>query len=445
MREEKREAEISLCKSYLLPIFKVIEYKNYYLVIFIEIAKWIIINNKIQKKIFNSISERKTVKELIEIYPEDEEDIIYILTQLEAKNIEKTIPHSIFENKKLHLHLTNRCNLRCYHCYVESGVESKNELSFEEIKELCISFKNKGGTHISLTGGEPTLREDFEDIVLHASGIGLKVSIFSNGCLWTEEKIKRLPKNIEGIQISLDGYDEKSNSVVRGKGEFNKALNTIDLFVKNGVKVKIAVTPEYETLKNNSENFVSFTKQLLNKYGTRIEVNYSYYLMIGRELKQELINERKSEYYNLIDKIVTQLYENADEEVFIRNLRNSKIFDSCGYGGLNVMANGDYYFCDRIPDVGKIGNIRCESFESIFEKMQKAENLGKTDNFKPCGKCELKYICGGGCRVEYFPDFAKESDIDKINFNLLPPRDCTEENKEKLYNLMISLNERFYE
>lgn len=446
MNSQKKEVEISLEKRYVLPSYKIVEYNDFNIVVFFEIAKWIIICNEKQKHIFTSISEGKKIKELLQLYPDNENNIIYLLTQLEAKNVERTVQRSIFENRKLHLHLTNRCNLRCPHCYMKSGNFFEKELSFDEIKKLCTDFKSVGGTHLSLTGGEPTVRNDFEDILVYACDIGLKVSIFSNGCLWDNEKIKRINKdNLEGVQISVDGYDEESNSVVRGKGSFEKAIKTIDLFVQNGIKVKIAVTPDYEFLKNHKEDYVLFAKNLLEKYGKKVEINYSYYLMEGRELSYEKVLSRKSEYYSLIDDIVKQLYENIEEDSFIENIRENKIFDSCGYGGLNVMANGDYYFCDRIPDVSKIGNVLDEPFDIIFLKMKKAEEAGKVDNFKPCGDCELKYICGGGCRAEYFKEFTNINDIENIDFNKIKPRICQNENKEKFYSLMIKLNERFYE
>ena len=139
--EYKKEVEISLDKKYVLPSYKIIEYKNSNIVIFFEIAKWIIIGNEKQKQIFTSISEGKKIEELIKLYPSNEEDIVYLLTQLEAKNIERTKSRSIFENRKLHLHLTNRCNLRCPHCYMKSGEVEKKELSTEEIKKLCKDFQ----------------------------------------------------------------------------------------------------------------------------------------------------------------------------------------------------------------------------------------------------------------------------------------------------------------
>lgn len=109
------------------------------------------------------------------------------------------------------------------------------------------------------------------------------------------------------------------------------------------------------------------------------------------------------------------------------------------------MSNGDVYFCDRIPDASKIVNIREIEYDVLFELIKKACNKGLIDNFRPCNKCELKYICGGGCRAEYFREFTLCKDIDSIDFSKINPRKCDSKHKDFIYNLMIKTNKYFYD
>lgn len=442
----EKEVEISIEKSYKLPKFHIVEFKEYTLAIAVESAKWIVLYNKEQREILKMLAQGYTIKEVLEKYNDYQDDVTEVLTQIEAKMIETAQVKSIFSNTKLHLHLTNRCNLRCPHCYMESGTVQKDELSTEEIKTLCANFHKYGGTDISLTGGEPTVHPDFCQIVKFVSDLGIRTSIFSNGCFWDEEKVKFISKqNIDGIQISLDGYDEASNAVVRGNGAFGKALNSIDLLIKNQVNVKVAVTAPYEVLKNHQNEYIQFSKHLLNKYGSdAIQIDYSHFFMPGRNLTVEKIKAVKDEYFRLVDEVVFGIYGDISEDTFVDNIIDHCIFDSCGYGSLNVMADGDFYFCDRIPDVGKIGNIREMSFDEIYRLMKKAEDAGKIDHFKPCNQCELKYICGGGCRAEHFREFTMISNVSNIDFNCIKPRTCKREDKEKIYELMVKTNERFF-
>lgn len=443
--DEEKELELSVDKIYKLPEFTYIEYNGFCLAIAPDIGKWIVLENNVQLEILKMLANNVMIANVMEKYDEYEDDVISVLTQIEAKRIDSEERKSVFTNTRLHLHLTNKCNLKCPHCYMNSGTGYENELSTEEIKKLCADFKECGGTDVSLTGGEPTVRSDFFDIAEYIDNLGMKLSIFTNGYIWDSEKVERLSKlKVEGVQISIDGYDEVSNSKVRGPGAFEHALNAVDLFIKQQIYVKVAVTAPYDIIKSHQDDYIRFSNYLLDTYGRdSIEINYSYFFMQGREISQEEIEKNKNDYYKLVDKVVKSIYKDIDEDSFVDNV-SSSIYDSCGFGGLNVMANGDFYFCDRIPDVNKSGNIRTKSFEEIFKLMKIAEDLGRIDNFEPCGNCELKYICGGGCRAEYFKDFTKISDITKVDFSSIPARKCDRKNKEKYYKLMIETNERFF-
>lgn len=443
--EDEKELELSVDKVYCLPAFQIVKYQRYYLAIVPEQAKWIVLGNKEQLEILDMLQKKAAIIDVLEKYKDFQDDVIDVLTQIEAKRLEDAQAKSIFLNTRLHLHVTNQCNMRCPHCYMESGAAYSDELSTDEIKELCRRFSHIGGTDVSLTGGEPTVRSDFFELVEYISGLGMKVSIFSNGLIWDEERVKRLAaQNIEGVQISIDGYDEASNSEIRGKGAFDRALNAVHLFVKHHIYVKIAVTAPYERICKHQAEYIAFAKGLLEKCGNdAIEFNFSYFFMPGRELSASRVEAIKREYYTLVDQVVAAIYGDVSEDSFVSNVMNC-VRDSCGYGGLNVMANGDFYFCDRIPDVSKIGNIRNMPFEKVFRLMKIAENAGKIDNFKPCGACELKYICGGGCRAEHFKQFTQIKDVTDIDFVRIAPRVCDRAEKEKFYELMLKTNERFY-
>lgn len=136
--------------------------------------------------------------------------------------------------------ITDRCNLRCKHCYRSNRI---NEITREEadliIEEL---YKNKVGC-VALTGGEPCLAQEFIYIVelLHEKGI--KTEIATNGYYITDDMINMFKKNqISIIQISVDGYNKKVNDFIRGAGTFEIIKNNIKLLLDNGIKVVIAHT-----------------------------------------------------------------------------------------------------------------------------------------------------------------------------------------------------------
>jgi len=441
----EKEVELSTNKVYALPTFQLIQHKGCHLAIAADLARWLVLKNDEQRHILNELINKSSIGDILEKFNDSQENVLDVLTQIEATGIETLQKKSIFSNTRLHLHLTNQCNLHCPHCYMASGAAYDDELSTKEIKELCANFCSIGGTHVSLTGGEPTIRSDFFEIVEHIHRLGMKTAIFSNGILWNEEKVQRISAcDIEGVQISVDGYDEPSNAVVRGPGVFRRALEVIDLFISHRIYVKVAVTAPYKILKEHQSEYATFFKGLIEKYGhNALEINFSYFLMPGRELDASEIEETKEEYCKLVDQVVASIYGDMSEDSFVSNIIDG-VYDSCGYGGLNVMANGDFYFCDRIPDVKKVGNIRNMPFPEIYRRMKIAEERGRIDYFTPCGSCELKYICGGGCRAEYFKEFTETEDITHVNHKNIQPRKCDKETKEKFYELMVKTYERFY-
>ena len=444
----QKQKELSLDKSYGLPQHVIVPYDCLKIAIFPDIANWILLKNAIQENIFHSIADDKLcVQELMDAYKDNHDDLIYVLTQIEAKQIESHQQKSIFSNKKLHLHLTNMCNLRCPHCYMKSGVPDENELTTDEVLKLIEDFKSVAcGNSIDFTGGEPTVRKDFFKVVEFADSLGLEVNVYTNGVNWSEDEIRRFSKlKNRNVQISIDGYNEETNALIRGQGSFAKSIKSLGLFVKNKVRVRVAVTPVFEILKEHKTEYVNFLKGIIEKYGEdNVSINVSQEIMVGRYISSDQISAFEDEYYHLVDSLIEDVIPNCDNDGFVLNIIDS-LFDSCGYGGLNVVANGDFYFCDRIPDMKKpYGNIRNMDFSEISKLMRCAEDVGRIGNLKPCGDCEIRNICGGGCRIVQFKGFSDITDVEHVDFSKIEPRACDYETKARFYKLMVENNERFY-
>jgi len=137
---------------------------------------------------------------------------------------------------KLNISITYRCNLRCKTCNIWK--KPKIDLPLDCLKAIFRKFRNV--SWISLTGGEPFLREDLVDIVRSA----LKecpslhtISIPTNGFL-TEKILKDVKKILKldipslYVSVSLDGLEEVHDSIRVVKGSFKRAVNTFRLLKK---------------------------------------------------------------------------------------------------------------------------------------------------------------------------------------------------------------------
>ena len=134
---------------------------------------------------------------------------------------------------------TKTCNLKCKHCYIERNPYKNEEdfISLDKIKQALIYIKGKRLNSIYLTGGEPLMHPDFNQILRMC----LKVSnttVMSNGVMINDKKARFLRKIDDESQfetiyrISLDSIDEIENDILRGRGSFRKALGAIMSLLK---------------------------------------------------------------------------------------------------------------------------------------------------------------------------------------------------------------------
>ncbi|KAF7850775.1 hypothetical protein BT93_L5022 [Corymbia citriodora subsp. variegata] len=146
----------------------------------------------------------------------------------------------------LRISLTERCNLRCQYCMPAEGVEltpSSQLLSQSEIVSLANLFVTSGVNKIRLTGGEPTIRKDIEDICLQLSNLkGLKTLAMTTNGITLARKLPKLKEfGLNSINISLDTLvPAKFEFLTRRRGH-EKVLESINAAVDLGYNpVKVA-------------------------------------------------------------------------------------------------------------------------------------------------------------------------------------------------------------
>lgn len=423
-----------------------INFADSILVIAPAFANWIVLKSASQVSIFDFLRKGYSIKDTLSKNIFSKDDVSFVVTQIEARRFYVTrIKRSNDQNRSMHLYLTNGCNLSCPHCYMFSGIVNREELSTKEIFDLIYDFKKvTKGSSITISGGEPSTRADFDDVVKYSSDLGLKVKVLTNGTLMTPERVVSLSKYLYSIQISIDGYSEETNSLIRGKGSFQKSLEAVDSFVRHGVKTSIAVTPAYKTLKNHVNEYVDFARNLLAKYkGYPFQIKFSDGLIDGRNIKP---SERYNhDYYTFYKKIQEDLYgPDFDAISFAHSFKNGIIIDNCMFGLFSIASNGNVYFCARIEKLMPVANVRSTSFHEIYIKSKAAQEATAVCKLEPCKSCELRFICGGGCRIDEFPELVYRTSFEYINYSKVPPRHCNQKIKNMFYDLMIRSNKFLY-
>ena len=431
---------ISEDTKFTLPVkIKKVIYKEKIFVISPETASWIILENEEQWQFFQlltSLDLGNALKQFCGAY----ENAQYTVTQIVAKHFDNQLVKPKNNGGSMQMYLTNECNMRCPHCYMFAGLKKDRELSTKEIFDIISSFKKHGGNNIVFSGGEIALRTDLYEILKYSCDLGISNEILTNGTLWNADLVKKVAPLITRVQISIDGYDEATNSLIRGKGNFSKALNAVNLFYESNVDTEISVTPYLDKkLAENYQCYIDFARMLNQKYSrANFLVKFTFDVLNGRDIC--VSEKQKKDYQSIVTKIYNELYGDFVDKPFLEFHKHGGIENNCDYGNVAISADGNVCLCPIIPEMKPVGNIRVNSFDELLDIAQKARSLSNINNLSPCKDCELKYICGGECRIKHFSGF-KENDLQEIATS---KRVCSQDHKNMFYDMMLKLNDEMY-
>ncbi|MEJ2695113.1 MAG: radical SAM protein [Candidatus Sulfobium sp.] len=156
----------------------------------------------------------------------------------------------------LELQVTEKCNLRCRHCYID-GVS--RELPVPEAEKVLREFELMQGLRVLITGGEPLLHGKFYELNKILPAFSVRKVLFTNGTLLKEEILSRL--NVDEVQVSIDGL-EAAHESLRGRGTFRAAIEAIRLCRESGMMVSVSTMVHAKNL----HDFVAL-ERLLMKLG----------------------------------------------------------------------------------------------------------------------------------------------------------------------------------
>ena len=142
------------------------------------------------------------------------------------------------------LAVTDRCNLRCFYCMPEEGIQFAHKssiLSYEEMVRLITVLSEMGIEKVRITGGEPFVRKDMMQLLRSIADIDAikKIALTTNGTL-TSPLVKDFKSlKIKSVNLSLDSLDPKRFFEVTRRNEFHNVMQTLEELVKYGIDTKI--------------------------------------------------------------------------------------------------------------------------------------------------------------------------------------------------------------
>ncbi|HHV55139.1 MAG TPA: radical SAM protein [Firmicutes bacterium] len=142
---------------------------------------------------------------------------------------------------ELILHVTNRCNLRCKHCWVDAGGGRLEELETSDWREIVRKGSELGVRAVKVTGGEPLIRNDVPDLLGYIRECGMTPVLETNGSLVTDDiacKIAKAQPLV--VAVSLDSPDPEFHDWFRqSPGAHAAALRGVRALLSAGVSVQI--------------------------------------------------------------------------------------------------------------------------------------------------------------------------------------------------------------
>jgi len=343
---------------------------------------------------------------------------------------------SQYQPQSFHLqwHITERCNLKCKHCYFDPKF-LKNELSLNQLFEILKQYFKllkkwklpRETSRISITGGEPLIRNDFFKFLekCYQNREKTRYGILTNGVLLDNKKIFKFKKlKIDYVQVSLEGM-ERNNDRIRGKGTFKKIVKAIKLLIKDKINTSISTTVTKQNLQD-IPLLIKLAKQLkVSGLGLRRLVP------IGRaeQIKELMLSpqETKELYFYTIktnqelagEKSKLRLGIGCEDGILAQE---GYRVNACvaGYSSLTILPNGDVYPCRRLPIY--VGNVLKQTLEEIFYKSEELKKLRNPKNMNiRCKNCIYFNECRGGAKCVSY-GYWKDSYIDDPQF--LPDPQC---------------------
>lgn len=322
---------------------------------------------------------------------------------------------------------TQKCNLKCIHCYARSDRKNySEELSTEQGKNLIKNLADFGVPVLLFSGGEPLMRKDIFELAEYAKDAGLRIVLSTNGTLITKDTAQKLKKTgFSYIGISLDGLEDINDKFREQKGAYKNTIQGMRNCMSIGVRTGLRFTLTKNNLGDAYKMFDLIEKEQLPR------VCFYHLVYSGRAADLRLEDLSHSQTRDFIDALANKVqdFDDKGKNVEVLTVDNHtdapylyqkllekdpkkaeeamRLFkinggNSSGSGFGCVDFNG-YVHADQFWQHYSFGNVLNQSFSEIWsnESEPLLHNLRNRKKLLKgrCSTCKYLDICNGNFRV----------------------------------------------
>ncbi|MFW6173941.1 MAG: radical SAM protein [Elusimicrobiota bacterium] len=299
----------------------------------------------------------------------------------------------------LQLHLTNKCNLRCLHCYGNFSSLNNSFIDIKLVKKtiedyliLCEVLGCKSA--VAFTGGEPLLHPNFLSILDYSAKKLEEIFIFTNASFITEDLIYKFSQydNLF-VKISIEGSRE-ANDRIRGISSFERTCEAIDELNTKEIPVYCSMTVNHL----NIQDVLCFLDFCLERVVVPV---IQRYIPLGRGAERlKLSKDESLKLYKLIkeNRRKYSIYPHCTMCSIISIEDDNYLPNGCNIGTdcIVVDEKGDYITCPYINV--KIGDVRESRIYELFFTSSILNKFRLRKFGKFCSSCKYNRFCGG-CRA----------------------------------------------
>ena len=326
----------------------------------------------------------------------------------------------------LQLNVTNRCNLRCPHCYHTDHIQH-GQLNFADYCQCLRKLLNACAIwdvrpQLILCGGEPLLYSDLISLCdyYHQISDGGSLSLLTNGTLITSAIAEQLSRyNLRMMQVSLDGTGEETHDAVRGRGSFSKTTAGIGLMQMHRFPLSVNVVLS----RRNHTEIQKFFRLVQQLNIPRLTFTRFIPIGIGKAVMEAMLSplELRTTYEEIVHYAKSfGIESNFHDGLFCLVDKHLGDPSPIGYTAVVVAEDGTILLSSRTPIA--LGNMLTDDFETLWLQHPFLQAIRNRDEHE-CRKCPYFVSCGGNADLSfaYWGMFHRTDPQCWRQFQKLPP------------------------